>query len=52
METKLVSGRELNFPECWLQRNVTQAEKKGSRKRAKELADRCVAGAVINGITI
>jgi hypothetical protein len=47
-----MSGRGIDFLENWLQRNVTEADKKGSRDRAKELADKCIAEAAAPGITI
>jgi hypothetical protein len=40
-----MSGRGIDFLANWLQRNVTEADKKGSRERAKELADKCIAEA-------
>jgi hypothetical protein len=46
------SGDSIAFLENWLQRNVTEADKKGSRDRAKELADKCIAEAAAPGITI
>ena len=47
-----MSGRGIDFLANWLQRNVTEADKKGSRERAKELADKCIAESAAPGITI
>ena len=47
-----MSGRGIDFLENWIQRNVTEADKKGSLERARELADRCIAEAAANGFTI
>jgi hypothetical protein len=47
-----MSGRGIDFLENWVQQNVTEADKKGSPERARELADRCIAEAAANGITI
>ena len=47
-----MSGRGIDFLENWVQQNVTDADKKGSREHASELAQRCVADAAANGIAI
>jgi hypothetical protein len=47
-----MSGRGIDFLENWVQHNVTEADKKGSRERAKEHADTCIAQAAAIGITI
>lgn len=47
-----MSGRGIDFLENWVQQNVTEADKKGSRERAKELAEKCIAEAAAIGITI
>lgn len=47
-----MTGRGIDFLENWIQQNVTEADKKGSRRRAKELAIICIIEAAANGITI
>ena len=47
-----MSGRGIDFLENWIQQNVTEADKKGSRRRARELAIICIIEAAANGITI
>ena len=47
-----MSGRGIDFLENWIQQDVTEAEKKGSHERAKELAEKCIAEAAANSITI
>jgi cytosine/adenosine deaminase-related metal-dependent hydrolase len=47
-----MSGRGIDFLENWIQQNVTETDKKGSRERAKELAEKCIIEAAANGITI
>ena len=47
-----MSGRGIDFPENWVNKNVTSADRKGSRDRAKELAAQCIADAADLGITI
>jgi hypothetical protein len=44
-----MSGRGI---EDWVHKNVTVADRKGSRDRARELAAQCVADAAGLGITI
>lgn len=38
----IMSGRGIDFLENWIQQNVTEADKKDSRERAKELAVKCI----------
>lgn len=47
-----MSGRGIDFLENWIQQNVTDVDRKGSRDRAQELAALCVADAADLGITI
>lgn len=47
-----MSGRGVDFLENWIQQNVTETDRKGSRERAKELADKCIEEAATNDITI
>lgn len=47
-----MSGHGIDFLQNWIQLNVTDTDKKGSRERAKELADRCIADASGNGFTV
>ena len=47
-----MSGRGVDFLENWVNKNVTDADRKGSRERAQELAAACVADAAELGITI
>ena len=47
-----MSGRGIDFLESWLHQNVTDAEKHGSRERAKALADRCIAEAAVIEISL
>ena len=47
-----MNGRGIDFLENWTQQNVTEADMKGSKERAKELADKCIAEAAASGITI
>jgi hypothetical protein len=47
-----MSGHGIDFLENWIQQNVTEADRKGSRDRAAELAGRCIADAAAIGITI
>ena len=47
-----VSGREIDFLENWVNKNVTVADRKGSQDRATELAPQCYADAAELGITI
>ncbi len=47
-----MTARGVEFLENWIQRNVTVAEKNGSRERAKELAERCVVEAAVFEISL
>jgi hypothetical protein len=47
-----MSGRGVEFQWNWIEKNVTDAERHGSRERAKELAARCIADAAALGITV
>lgn len=47
-----MSGRGIDFLENWVQKNVTEADRKGSMERAKELAAICVVDAAALGISI
>ena len=47
-----MSGKGVDFLADWLHRNLTDADRKGSRERAKELAAACVAQAATSGIMI
>ncbi|HUQ37369.1 MAG TPA: hypothetical protein VM144_13420 [Aestuariivirga sp.] len=47
-----MSGRGIDFLENWIQKNLTEADRKGTRERAKELGDKCVFEAAAIGITI
>jgi hypothetical protein len=47
-----MSGRGINFLENWVQQNVIEADRKGSRERASELAGQCIADAAAIGIAI
>ena len=47
-----MSGRGVDFLENWLNKNVTDADRHGSRTRAKELAERCVAEAAVLEISL
>jgi hypothetical protein len=47
-----MSGRGINFLENWIQQNVTEANRKGSRERGDELAAQCIADAAAIGVTI
>jgi hypothetical protein len=47
-----MSGRGVDFLSDWIDRNVTDADRKGSMERVNELRDRCVADAAGLGITI
>ena len=47
-----MSGRGIDFLENWVNKNVTAAERKRGRDRAKELAAFCLADAAAVGITI
>ena len=47
-----MSGRGINFLEEWVHKNVTDVDRKGNMKRAKELAALCIADASDLGITI
>lgn len=40
-----MSGRGLDFLEEWINKNVADADRHGSRERARELAERCGAEA-------
>ena len=46
-----MSARGIDFLENWIDGNVTETDKYGSRGRAKELAVKCVAEAKVLGIT-
>ena len=46
-----MSVRGKDFLENWVEGNVTEADKYGSRGRAKELAVKCMAAAKALGIT-
>jgi hypothetical protein len=43
ISTAANQGCGIDFLENWVQQNVTEADKKGSPERAKELADKCLA---------
>ena len=47
-----MSGRGIDFLENCVNKNVTDADRKGSMERAKELAATCIADAADLGITI
>ena len=47
-----MSGRGIDFLENWLNKNVTDADRHGSRERAKGLAERCVAEAAALEISL
>jgi len=47
-----MSGRGVDFLENWVNKNVTEADRKGSMERAKELSALCIAEASDLGITI
>ena len=47
-----MSGRGVDFLENWVNKNVTDADRKGSREHAQELAAECIAHAAALGITI
>ena len=47
-----MSGRGIDFLENWANKNVTEADRKGSMERANELRDRCLAEAAAIGISI
>ena len=47
-----MSGRGIDFLENWVNKNVTDADRKGSRGRAQALAAECIADAAALGITI
>lgn len=47
-----MTGRGVDFLENWVHKNVTDADRKGSMERAKELAATCIADASGLGITI
>ncbi len=49
---KNMSGRGIDFLENWIQQRVTEADRKGSKERAKELADKCITEAAALGITM
>ena len=50
--SKIMSGRGVDFLENWVSKNVTDADRKGSRERAQALAAECIADAAEFGITI
>lgn len=47
-----MSGRGIDFLENWVNKNVAEADRKGSQDRTKELAALCVADAAELSITI
>ena len=47
-----MSARGVDFVENWVSKNVTDADRNGSRERAQALAAECVADAAALGITI
>lgn len=47
-----MSQRGLEFLENWIQKNVTYADRHGTRELAKELAERCVAEAAVFEISL
>ena len=47
-----MSGHGIDFLENWIQQNVTEADKEGSRERARQLAGQCTSEAAHLGITI
>jgi hypothetical protein len=47
-----MTTRGVEFLENWIQKNVTSADKNGSRERATELAKRCVAEAAVFEISL
>jgi hypothetical protein len=47
-----MSRRGMEFLENWIQTNVTDADKHGTRERAKELAERCVLEAAVFEISL
>ncbi len=47
-----MSGRGINFLENWVNKNITDSDRKGTHERAKELAALCVADAADLGIGI
>ena len=47
-----MSGRGNDFLENWIQQNITDADKHGSRERAKELAEKCVAAAAVLEVSL
>ena len=47
-----MSGRGIDFLENWVNKNVTDADRRGSHKCAKELAAHCLADAAALGITV
>jgi hypothetical protein len=47
-----MSGRGIDFLENWIQQNVTEADRKGRKERAKVLAGKCIEEAAAIGITI
>jgi hypothetical protein len=42
----------IDFLENWVDKNVTEADRKGSLERARELATRCLAEASALGISV
>jgi hypothetical protein len=47
-----MSGHGIDFLENWVNKNVTDAERKGTQERAGELAAQCISDAAVLGITI
>jgi hypothetical protein len=47
-----MNQRGIEFLENWIQTNITDADKHGTRERAKELAERCVAEAAVFEISL
>ena len=47
-----MSGRGVDFLENWVGKNVTDADRNGSRERALALAAECIADAAALGITV
>ena len=47
-----MSGPGIDFLENWIHRNITAADRQGSRERAKALAERCIAEAAVIEISL
>jgi hypothetical protein len=47
-----MTARGVEFLENWIQQNITDADKHGTRERAKALAERCIAEAAVFEISL